>query len=64
MGNFIVSTVANLFLGHIERNQPDRKISLPKVYLCYVDSIFCIYDSNEKINPFFNILNIQHHNLE
>ena len=66
MGNPLAPTLANFFLGVLERklfNVEQQDISDPVFYLRYVDDIFCIFRSGVKFEPFLEKLNGLHKNL-
>ena len=46
MGNPLDPTLANFFLGHLEKTlfeNPDNKDELPKLYLRYIDDIYAVF---------------------
>ena len=64
MGNPLGPTLANWFLGMIEKKIFDQHLSFyPSFYVRYVDVVFAIFDSSIKVQLFLNVLNKQHPNL-
>ena len=65
MGSPLAPTLANFFLGHIEKklmSNCNDEVK-PKLYVRYVDDIFVVFSSSVDYKPFFDILNAQHSNL-
>ena len=65
MGSPLGPTLANLFLGHLEKNWVQSAgVNAPCLYCRYVDDIFCVFDAARQ-NPddFLTFLNEQHDNL-
>ena len=71
MGNPLAPTLANFFLGHLERDVLKLDNGLgrtpsstnPVMYVRYVDDIFCIFRKDVHYQPFLNMLNALHPNL-
>ena len=54
-------TLANFFLGCIEQKLSENKSDfLPSVYLCYVDDIYCVLDTESVSSEFLQMLHSQH----
>ena len=54
-------TIANFFLCSIEQNLlENRSDFLPSVYLCYIDVIYCVFDTESASLEFLQMLNSQH----
>ena len=72
MGNPLAPTLANFFLGFLERNlftttpgsTKDILKSEPKLYLRYVDDVFCVFKSSANYKQFLSKLNNLHPNLK
>ena len=65
MGNPLGPTLANFFLADLETDLFDRFDGIkPKGYVRYVDDIFCVFEDESHITPFFDFLNSLHKNLE
>ena len=65
MGSPLGPTLANIFLAHFETKFMELDIDFkPDLYLRYVDDIFCVFQSPESVNKFFELLNSLHPNLE
>ena len=62
MGSPLGPSLANLFLGHLEKDWLIHSFS-PSFYARYIDDIFCIF-SSESYSEFLNFLNSQHPNLK
>jgi hypothetical protein len=66
MGNPLAPTLANFFLGYLERNlfsESEEQYNSPKMYIRYVDDIFCIFRKDADYKPFLSKLNGLHPNL-
>ena len=65
MGNPLAPTLANFFLGYLEKSQIFNTTSdfYPAFYVRYVDDIFCIFRSNVESSEFLNLLNSLHANI-
>ena len=65
MGNPLAPTVANFFLGYLERKLFDQELkpSHPAFYVRYVDDIFCIFRKDVDHNSFLSEINSLHPNL-
>ena len=65
MGSPLGPSLANFFLGHLERYKFFSNASLnPKLYIRYVDDIFAVFDKNTPFQPFLDHLNSQHKNIK
>ena len=67
MGSPLGPTLANWFLGKIERDIFINNVFLdyaPEFYVRYVDDIFAVFDSMQKCEQFFNFINNIHPNLK
>ena len=61
MGNPLGPTLANWFLGMIEKKIFDQHLSFyPSFYVRYVDDVFAIFNSAIEIQMFLEVLNNQH----
>ena len=64
MGNHLGPTLANWFLGMIEKEIFNQHLSFyPSFYVRYVDDVFAIFNSSTEVQLFLNVLNNQHPNL-
>ena len=64
MGNPLGPTLANWFLGMIEKKIFDQHLSFyPSFYVRYVDDVFAIFNSTIEVQMFLEVLNNQHPNL-
>ena len=63
MGSPLGPALANLFLGHLEKNWLSETFS-PVHYRRYADDIFCVFDDEEKADLFLDFLNSRHANLK
>ena len=65
MGSPLGPTLANFVLAHIESKIfAEHKNYYPKLYCRYVDDIFAVFDKQDAILEFLNLLNSQHPNLK
>ena len=65
MGNPLGPTLANFFLADLETNMFDKFSGIkPKGYVRYVDDIFCVFEDESQVTPFFDFLNSLHKNLK
>ena len=65
MGSPLAPVLANLFMGHHEKNWIDNfEGSKPIVYRRYVDDIFCLFDNENEASLFLVYLNKQHPNIK
>ena len=65
MGSPLGPTLANWFLGDIERSIfKDKKTWHPKFYTRYVDDVFAVFKNSDDVLKFLDLLNSQHENLE
>ena len=63
MGNPLGLTLANWFLGMIEKKIFDQHLSFyPSFYVRYVDDVFAIFNSSTEVQLFLNVLKNQHLN--
>ena len=65
MGSPLGPTLANFFLAHFENVfMNEAHDFLPKLYLRYVDDVYCVFDSMEAVMRFLSFLNSLHPNLQ
>ena len=65
MGSPLGPTFANFFLGHLEQSWlSNSNVSQPRLFLRYVDDIFCVFSKGVDFNNFLNMLNSTHPNLK
>ena len=65
MGSPLGPTIANWFLGDIEKNIfVNHQNFFPKMYTRYVDDVFAIFKRKDDVHKFLDVLNNQHKNLE
>ena len=68
MGSPLASSLANMFLAHIEHTLLMKKHTLPpnfpKLSLRYVDDIFCLFECKDHHEQFLHILNSLHPSLQ
>ena len=65
MGSPLAPILANLFMGHNERQWIDNyPLSKPSFYKRYVDDIFCLFENQKQAELFFNYLNERHPNIK
>ena len=65
MGSPLGPTLANFFMANLETKLINKlQTSKPKLYLCYVDDIFAIFDNQEAYSSFFRQLNAQQTDIE
>ena len=65
MGSPLAPILANLFMGHHEKNWIDSYGGpKPSFYRRYVDDIFCIFDNENQALNFLEYLNQQHPNIK
>ena len=60
MGRPLGPTLANMFLAHFEidfMSEPKKLPFSPKLYLRYVDDIFCVFDNQTNVLLFLDFLN-------
>ena len=61
LGHPLGSTLANWFLGMIEKKIFDQHLSFyPSFYIRYVDDVLAIFNSTTEVQFFLNVLNNQH----
>ena len=64
MGNPLGPTLANWFLGMIEKKLFDQHLSFyASFYVRYMDNVFAIFDSSTEVQLFLDVLNKQHPKL-
>ena len=64
MGSPLGPTLANFFLADLETKMFEMFTGVkPKGYVRYVDDIFCIFEHQSQVTPFFEFLNNLHKNL-
>lgn len=65
MGSPLGPTLANFFMANFEvKFMNEKALHTPKLYLRYVDDIFCVFGSMEYLLTFFDCLNELHKNLK
>ena len=70
MGSPLGPSLANFFLGYLERTIFNNAESCvwgsinPKMYIRYVDDIFAVFDNNTPVDSFLEHLNSQHPNIK
>jgi len=64
MGSPLGPTLANFFLGHLEKKLRTSDVELPRLYLRYIDDIFAVFPNDTDFQPFFDKLNALHPNLK
>lgn len=65
MGSPLGPSLANFFLGHLERHNFFTNKNLnPKFYIRYVDDIFAVFDNSVSCEDFLNHINNQHKNIK
>ena len=65
MGNPLAPTLANYFLGHLEKSLfAEHNDSNPALYVRYVDDIFVIFRKGVSFKPFYERLNNLHRNIK
>ena len=58
------STIANIFLANMENRILQNKADFhPKLYLRYVDDIFCVFNNETSSDKFLDFLNKQYKNI-
>ena len=58
-------TIANFFLANLEnRILKNKNQHSLKLYLCYVDDVFAVFENNNAGLSFLNVLNNQHKNIK
>ena len=65
MGNPLAPTLANFFVGHLEKTLfHDVEDTHPVLYLRYVDDVFCVFRKGVDFQHFLSTLNNLHSNLQ
>ena len=65
MGSPLVCTMANIFFWHLETLIfKDQMSCHPKLYVCYIDDVFVVFNDVNGCSSFLNILNSQHNNIK
>ena len=65
MGSPQGPTIANFFLADIENKILQNSADFhPKLYLRYVDDIFCVFNNKASSDKFLDLLNKQHNNIK
>ena len=65
MGSPLGPTIANFFLANMENKILQNNADFhPKLYLRYVDDIFCIFNNETSSDRFLDLLNKQHKNIK
>ena len=60
--NPLDTTLANFFLGHLEKTcflNPDNRDVLPKFYLRYIDDVYAVFQNQSFCSKFLNVFNSQ-----
>ncbi len=61
MGGRLSPIIANIFMEHLEHQVLCTALTIPKIYLRYVDDVFIVWDENRgSYMPFLQLLNAQH----
>ena len=64
MGSPLGPSLANFFLAHIESKLWSREENFhPRLYVRYVDDLFCVFSKDVDYRKFLDVLNSQHVNL-
>ena len=64
MGSPLGLTLANYFMGNLEKNIFKSRLSNhPVMYLRYIDDIFAVFTNDDSCSQFFDLLNSQHSNI-
>ena len=65
MGSPLAPVLANLFMGHHERQWLAMYTGIePSYYRRYVDDTFCVFNNENEANKFFDYLNTRHANIK
>ena len=64
MGSPLGPSLANFFLGHLEKKFFGNIGVNPKLYLRYVDDIFAVFDKDVPYDKFLSHINNQHPNIK
>ena len=65
MGSPLAPTLANLFMGHHEKNWiKDFSGQKPLFYRIYVDDIFALFNNENEANTFLSYLNSRHNSIK
>ena len=65
MGSPLALVLANLFMGHYEKEWLSNYDGVsPSYYTRYVDDIFSVFNSNDEAKRFFSYLNSRQPNIE
>ena len=65
MGSPLGPTIANLFLPNMENKILQNNVYFhPKLYLRYVDDIFCVFNNETSSDRFLYLLNKQHKKIK
>ena len=65
MGSLLTPVLANLFMGHYEKEWLSNYDGvLPSNYTRYVDDIFSVFNSHDEAKQFFYYLNSKHPNVK
>ncbi len=61
MGGRLSPIIANLFMEELEHQVLCTALIIPKIYFCYVDDMFIVWDQNKgSYVPFLELMNSQH----
>ena len=65
MGSPLGPTLANFFLGHMEKQLcANHDLLKPNLYVRFIDDIFSVFPANQDYRPFLNALNNYHPNIK
>ena len=64
MGSPLGPSLANFFLGHLEKKLFCNIDINPKLYVRYVDDVFAVFDKNVPFQSFLDHINNQHPNIK
>ena len=64
MGSPLGPSLANFFLGFLEKRDIDRSLYAPSFYNRYIDDICAIFTNNDHIQLFLDFINSLHPNLK
>ena len=65
MGSPLGSTTANFFIADMENKILQHNVDFhSKLYLRYVDDMFCVFNNETSCDKFLDLLNKQHKNIK
>ena len=64
MGSPLGPTIANFFIANTKNKIQNNADFHPKLYLRYVDNIFCVFNNETSSDRFLDLLNKQHKNIK